>query len=176
MITLLIIAKEVSNIGNARTNKGAIIIIAVYVFATPSIEITESTKPIKFEPVSPINVLAGLKLKGKKPRSEPARAVARIIEITGDEFNININIKQIAEINETPDERPSNPSNKFIAFVIPTIQNTVNIFKNISLEINELGDVGNILSITMPLATTTVAAIICPINFIIGLIPLVSSK
>ena len=45
---------------------------------------------MKFEPVSPIKVLAGLKLKGKKPSNEPARAVANIIDITGDEFNINI--------------------------------------------------------------------------------------
>ena len=131
---------------------------------------------MKFEPVSPIKVLAGLKLKGKKPSNEPARAVANIIDITGDEFNININIRQIDEIKETPDERPSNPSNRFIAFVIPTIQNTVNTFKNISFASIEVGEVSNILSITIPLETTSVAAIICPINFTIGLIPFVSSK
>ena len=94
----------------------------------------------------------------------------------GDEFNININIRQIDEIKETPDERPSNPSNRFIAFVIPTIQNTVNTFKNISFASIEVGEVSKILSITIPLATTIVAAIICPINFTIGLIPFVSSK
>ena len=131
---------------------------------------------MKFEPVSPIKVLAGLKLKGKKPSNEPARAVANIIDITGDEFNININIRQIDEIKETPDERPSNPSNRFIAFVIPTIQNTVNTFKNISFASIEVGEVSKILSITIPLATTIVAATICPINFTIGLIPFVSSK
>ena len=131
---------------------------------------------MKFEPVSPIKVLAGLKLKGKKPSKEPARAVANIIEIIGDEFNININIKQIDDIKETPEERPSKPSNKFIAFVIPTIQNTVNTFKNISFASIEVGEVSKILSMTTPLATTIVAAIICPINFTIGLIPFVSSK
>lgn len=39
---------------------------------------------MKFEPVSPINVFAGLKLNGKNPISAPANAVTKSIAITGE--------------------------------------------------------------------------------------------
>ena len=61
-IILLIIASPVSNKGKANISKGAIITIAVYVLAIPKIEIIDNEYPKKFEPVSPIKVLAGLKL------------------------------------------------------------------------------------------------------------------
>jgi hypothetical protein len=56
-ISLLTIANNVSHTGSARTISGATITIAVYVFATPNIEITASEYPKKLEPVSPIKVL-----------------------------------------------------------------------------------------------------------------------
>ena len=51
--------------------------------AIPIIEITAKQYPKKFEPVSPIKVLAGLKLNGKNPTNAPAKAVIKIIEIKG---------------------------------------------------------------------------------------------
>ena len=87
---LLIITHIVSNIGSPRTIIGSIITAAVYVFATPSIETIASVYPKKFEPVSPINVLAGAKLNGKNPTKEPARAVINNIEIIGELLSKNI--------------------------------------------------------------------------------------
>ena len=42
------------------------------------IDITASEKPKKLEPVSPINVFAGLKLNGTKPTIEPPNAAVNI--------------------------------------------------------------------------------------------------
>ncbi len=84
--------------------------------ATPSIEITAIAKPIKLEPTSPINVLAGLKLNGKNPTIAPASAVINIIAISGDSFSANIINSDIQDINAIPDDKPSSPSIKFIAF------------------------------------------------------------
>ena len=95
--------------------------------AIPIIEITAKQYPKKFEPVSPIKVLAGLKLNGKNPTNAPAKAVIKIIEIKGEPFNENIIIKDIHDISDIPVESPSNPSIKLIAFVIPIIHPTVRI-------------------------------------------------
>ena len=54
--------------------------------------------PIKLEPVSPINVLAGLKLNGKKPTIAPAKAVIKIIASIGEPFKENIINKDKQEI------------------------------------------------------------------------------
>ena len=126
---LLIIAHIVSNTGSANTIRGAIITIAVYVFATPNIDIIESEYPKKFEPVSPINVFAGLKLNGIKPIKAPAKAVINIIAIIGEPFNAKIINNDIQAITEIPEDKPSNPSIRFIAFVIPTIHPIVKIIE-----------------------------------------------
>ena len=47
-----------SNIGNANTINGAIITIIVYVLAIPNIEIIAIENPKKFDPQSPIYILA----------------------------------------------------------------------------------------------------------------------
>ena len=87
--------------------------------------------PIKFEPISPINVLAGLKLNGKNPTIEPANAVINSIDINGDDgVSKKIISNETHEISVIPDDSPSNPSIKFIAFVIPTIHPTVIIYEN----------------------------------------------
>ena len=96
-----------------------------------SIDITAKENPKKFDPVSPMNVFAGLKLNGKNPTIEPANAVINNIAINGDDgFKINIIIREKQEIKVIPDDNPSNPSIKFIAFVIPTIQPIVRIYEN----------------------------------------------
>ena len=143
----------------------------------PSIEITESEKPIKFVPISPINVLAGLKLNGKNPAKAPTKAVIIIIAINGDPFNAKIINKQIHEIIEIPDDNPSNPSIKFIALVIPTIQNIVNVIEKIFPSTIFPSRKGSVkLFILIPHATTITAPISCPKSLTYGLIPFISSK
>ena len=98
---LLNIANIVSNIGIPKIIIGAISTKAVYVLATPNIEIIAKQNPIKFDPVSPINVLAGLKLNGKNPTNAPAKAVINTIAISGDPFRANTINKDKHEINVT---------------------------------------------------------------------------
>ena len=100
--------------------------------ATPKIETTDNIKPKKFEPASPINVFAGEKLYGKNPVNAPISAVIIIIAIIGDSFNANIINNEIHDINVIPDDKPSKPSVKLIAFVTPTIQIIVSIGETIS--------------------------------------------
>lgn len=102
----------------------------MYVFATPKIDITANENPKKLDPVSPINVLAGLKLNGKNPTIEPASAVINNIAIKGEAFKVNIINSEKHEIRVIPEDNPSNPSIKFIAFVIPTIHPIVIIYEN----------------------------------------------
>lgn len=136
LITLLIIAKKVSSIGIKNTMSGAIITMAVYVFATPNIEIIERQYPKKLDPISPIKVLAGFKLNGKNPEIPPAKAVISIIDISGDPFNTNTINKEKHDIKHIPDDNPSNPSIKLIALVIPTIHTIVIIVKSKLLPLN----------------------------------------
>lgn len=103
---LLTIANKVSNIGRARTINGATKTIAVYVFATPSIDIIAKLKPKNCAPTSPMNVFAGLKLYGKNPSIAPAKAVINTVAITGDPFNEKIIIKDMHEINVIPEDNP----------------------------------------------------------------------
>lgn len=72
-IILLIIAKSVSNIGIASITIGAINTTSVYVFATPTIEITAIINPINCAPTSPTNVFAGYLLNGKNPAVPPSK-------------------------------------------------------------------------------------------------------
>ena len=112
---------------------GAINTNAVYVLATPKIEIIAKENPIKLEPVSPINVLAGLKLNGKNPTRAPAKAVISTIAIKGEPFNANTISNDKQAIKVTPDDSPSKPSIRLIAFVMPIIQQIVIMYENISL-------------------------------------------
>lgn len=107
--TLLTIAHNVSNTGSANTINGATITIAVQVFAIPKIDITAKQNPMKLEPVSPINVLAGLKLNGKNPISAPASAVTRSIAIIGEQFSENIISSDKHEITPIPEDKPVQP-------------------------------------------------------------------
>ena len=75
------IINTVSNTGTPSARIGITTAITVYPFANPSIDTTAIVKPIKFEPTSPINVLAGVKLNGKNPAKDPANAVISKIDI-----------------------------------------------------------------------------------------------
>ena len=136
---------------------------------------TAIVNPKKFEPVSPIKVLAGLKLNGKNPVIAPANAVINTMAIIGEPFNAKMIKSEIAEIIVIPEESPSNPSIRLIALVIPTIHKIVIIMEKGSLNPNVLinGIFKN--SIFIPQITTIMAAASCPANFTNGLIPLVSS-
>ena len=129
-ISLLTIADKVSNIGSPNTIIGNTITKAVAVFAIPNIDTIYNVYPIKFVPMSPIKVFAGLKLNGKKPDKDPTNAVIIIIAISGDPFNANIISNDMHEIIDIPVDKPSNPSIKFIAFVIPTIHIIVSPIDN----------------------------------------------
>lgn len=154
-------ANKVSNIGIASIIIGAIRTKAVYVLATPSIDIIASEKPIKFEPVSPINVFAGLKLNGRNPTILPANAVINTIAINGESFKANTISNDKQEISVTPEDRPSSPSIRLMAFVIPIIQQTVNIYENTPLITIFPSVKGReISSIFIPHATTIIAATI----------------
>lgn len=95
-----------SNIGKPNAISGNTITATVYVFATPKIDIIEREYPKKFEPVSPINVFAGEKLKGKNPTKAPAKEVINNIETNGDPFNTNIINNETEEITEIPEDNP----------------------------------------------------------------------
>lgn len=133
-----------------------------------NIDITASEYPIKFEPISPIKVLAGLKLYGKNPTSAPANAVTIIIAIIGELFNENIINNDIHDISAIPVDNPSKPSIRFIAFVIPTIQPIVNITENASFKPTLCKNGIFKCSILVPKDTTIIAAIICDVSFTNG--------
>ena len=168
-IILLIIANITSNIGNPKTITGNTITAAVYVLATPKIDTIASINPKKFDPTSPINVFAGEKLNGKNPTIAPAIAVTITVAIIGESFNTNIINNDIHEISEMPEDSPSNPSIKLIAFVTPTIHKTVIIIEKVSLKPILYKNGMSKCSICVPNNTTIIAAIvgICATKFIL---------
>ena len=136
----------------------------------------EREKPKKLDPVSPIKVLAGAKLNGRNPTNAPAKAVISKIDISGEPFSTNIINNDTADITEIPADKPSNPSIKLIALVTPTIQPIVKIIENTSFNSFVARKAGVISSILTPNATTILAAMTCPNNFINGLIVTISSN
>ena len=91
-------------------------------------------KPKKLDPISPINVLAGLKLNGKNPIIPPRSATTKRIASSLAPFNIKTTVNDKAEIAETPPARPSKPSIKLSALVTPIIQKKVRITDNTSFK------------------------------------------
>ena len=91
-------------------------------------------KPRRFDPESPIIIFAGKKLYFKNPKHDPANAIENKQYIIFPEL-IKITEKLNKVKIQTPVASPSSPSNQFIAFVIPTIQNIVKVkFINIRIE------------------------------------------
>ena len=111
-----------------------------------------------------MNILAGFKLYGKNPTNAPISDVIKIIETTGDPLNANTISIETHEIIEIPDDRPSSPSIKLIAFVIPTIQPIVTIVETECKKFVESPNLWKndmfVISILIPDATTMHAAII----------------
>lgn len=123
LIILLKIANIVSNIGNPSTISGAINTKTVYVFATPKIDITAKLNPKKLEPTSPTNVLAGLKLNGKRKKRNGESAFKLLtakafytalnklsdVDIPGDTGDFRLVDKKVVDvINSLPEH------NKFL--------------------------------------------------------------
>ena len=80
-----------------------------------------------------------------------------------------------ADITDIPDDNPSNPSIKLIAFVTPIIHPIVITIDIISF-ISEKFKNGNEISLILtPNDTTIIAAIVCPNSFIQGFIVFISS-
>ena len=75
LINLFINTKVESNIKKLNIKNGTIEAIIIFsVLIKPIKGITDKTKPIKRLPESPINILAGLKLKIKKAKQLPIKA------------------------------------------------------------------------------------------------------
>ena len=117
-------AKAVSIIGTPSARIGTIKAIVAAHFTAPITEIPAKMKPRNMLPVSPMKILAGLKLYRKNPRAEPARAaVNRATTMTSC---CSATRKIVMEaITATPAARPSRPSMRLTVLVSPTIQNTV---------------------------------------------------
>ena len=131
---------------------------------TPCIDNVASINPKNVEPVSPINIFAGLKLNGKNPKHEPISAIPKIA-IEYSPTLIDINTSDIDIIADTPAANPSRPSIKFTAFVMNTIHITVSVTESHSgstqygLSLRKFGFVNTSIFIS-PANTTTSAAII----------------
>ncbi len=121
-IYLLIIANAVSNIGTPNANTGTANATTATLFTIPETDVTASMYPNNSEPVSPMKIFAGLKLKGRNPREAPA-IIAHCITIKSCPNLAAVNKRVVAAMLATPEARPSSPSIKFMVFVIPTNQN-----------------------------------------------------
>ena len=108
-----IITDNVSNTGiNATTNNNS----GIFKYNA----IAEITPPNKREPVSPINTFAGCKLNIKNPNTAPITMLPNT-DISGLPIIIPITVKQVNIIALTLEAKPSIPSVKFTAFVVPNI-------------------------------------------------------
>ena len=70
-------ANKVSKIGKPNTIAGTTRAIIAAVFTAPITEIAANVYPNNIDPVSPMNIFAGLKLYRRKPTVAPAKARER---------------------------------------------------------------------------------------------------
>lgn len=118
ILTLLIIANKVSINGTAKITIGKNKEINV-IFLKPSKDKKPIINPIINAPLSPRKIVAGWKLKNKKPSNAPINKLQIIMINT---FPCNIAMKpMVVKPIAAHDAKPSKPSIKFIAFVIATI-------------------------------------------------------
>jgi hypothetical protein len=80
--------------------------------------------PMNKLPQSPRKMVAGLKLNRKKPRMDPARASVNN-DTNGEPLKMATTKTTTVENNAEPAARPSKPSIRLNAFVIPITQRTV---------------------------------------------------
>ena len=113
-----------SKIGSPNIKIGTANVITADILSIPCTDIQAKINPKNSAPVSPINIFAGLKLYGKNPNPAPATAAVKMATLRLSLIKVNAS-NAIEDIEETPTAKPSNPSSKFTALHIPTIQNIV---------------------------------------------------
>mgnify|MGYP003489307284 CR=1 FL=1 len=145
-------------------------------FLNPIRDRTEIMNPRNMAPVSPINILAGKKLYFKNPNVLPANTRAISATNISPILKTAIPAMVSSAIVETPPANPSNPSIKFMAFVIPTIQSTVNGIAKYPKCICSPNGVLIKFNWILPPITMMRAATIWPINFAFGFNSYISSK
>ena len=125
-INLLSIANNVSNIGINNIKIGIRNDVSVAVL-NPNNDITATINPKNILPVSPIKMLAGLKLYFKNPRVDPnimRQSINPKLSVLPN--NMEIIIIVIKYIELVPAARPSKPSIKLIEFIHATVINNDN--------------------------------------------------
>ena len=85
---------------------------------------TAMMPPIDSEPVSPMKILAGLRLYGIKPMHAPASAATMSATFSSDTSSATTRMVTQLMV-DTPTARPSSPSIRLTEFVMPTIHSTV---------------------------------------------------
>ena len=108
---------------------GIFIIIAIDAIAAPKAN----------EPVSPINTFAGFTLNIKNPNVEPTVAAPRTT-IGVSPFFTATSVKNVITIATTPEHKPSSPSVKFTALLVPNNTSSVNTTRMVSI-MNKKGEV-----------------------------------
>ena len=116
--------KRASKVGIPRAKRGKANPTTVWVLVAHKTLEEAMVRPRKRLPQSPINILAGLKLKNKKPVKAPKRESIMIVITGRPRYKVSIAITPQAAA-QIPAARPSRPSMKFTALVIPIIQKIV---------------------------------------------------
>jgi len=88
-------------------------------------EMAARVKPRNIDPASPMNILAGLKLWGRKPMALPARAAAITVTCGRRSIRAATNMAARAAMEAMPAANPSRPSMRFITFITATTQRTL---------------------------------------------------
>ena len=94
--------------------------------------IINNVEPVHIAHLGSIENIALAKSELFNHTRENANAVINNIATVGESFNTNIINNDNAEITDIPDDNPSNPSIKLIAFVTPTIHIIVMIIEKTS--------------------------------------------
>ena len=121
---LLKMLSSVSKMGMPKTSMGNPIPTKASALDAVSTEAVAIIKPTNRLPQSPINILAGWKLKNRNPVKAPDRASITTARTTLPCHRASIAITAQA-IPDIPAARPSKPSMRLMALVTPTIHRMV---------------------------------------------------
>ena len=118
------IASTVSVMGTASATKGTIRTAAAAVFIDPMTDTAAITYPRNMDPVSPMKILAGLKLYCRKPRHAPVMATIAAADTHCPIWNAR-RAMAIDAIVAIPAASPSRPSIRLTVLINPMIQKIV---------------------------------------------------
>src|SRR5579871_847641 len=113
-----------SAFGNPKAKRGATTATNVDAFDDHRMENVAKSDPRNRLPESPRNTVAGLKLNRRNASVAPDSVIVRMASIVLPLSVATTNIV-VAAKNATPEARPSKPSTKFKALVIPTTHRIV---------------------------------------------------